>query len=97
MFAVLRVPAPGIRQLASAPWWLWTGGLMGANYIVITILLAPRLGASTMLAFIMGGQILVSLLLDHFGLIGYPAHPVTVWRLGGAALLLAGMAMIQRF
>ena len=73
------------------------GGLCGANYIVIAILLAPRLGAATLIAVTVAGQMLVSILLDHFGLIGYPVHPMNVWRIVGAGLLLAGVGLIQKY
>jgi transporter family-2 protein len=97
VFFAVRAPVPDTNQLASAKWWMWIGGLFGANYIVVTILLAPRLGASTMLAVIFAGQMIVSLVLDHFGWIGYPTHPVSLWRVAGAILLLVGMGLIQRF
>ena len=73
------------------------GGLCGANYIVIAILVGPRLGASTLTAVTVTGQILVSLVLDHFGAVGYPLHPVSGWRIVGAGFLLAGLALIHRF
>jgi len=57
----------------------------------------PRIGAATLLGVSVAGQMLVSLLLDHYGLIGYPVHPVSAWRIVGAALLLAGVWLIQRF
>ncbi len=94
---VLRAPLPEARRIASAPWWVWVGGLCGANYIVVSIFVAPRLGAATLIAVSVAGQMLVSLLLDHFGLIGYPIHPLNVWRAVGTGLLLAGVGLIQRF
>ena len=74
-----------------------TGGICGAFYIVMTILLAPRLGAATLIGVSVTGQMLASLILDHYGLIGYPVHPVNVWRLAGAGLLLGGLVLIQHF
>ena len=91
------LPLPQMAKLSSAPWWVWMGGLCGANYIVIAILLAPRLGAATLIAVSVAGQMFVSLLLDHYGLIGYPVHPVSAWRIVGTGLLLVGVALIQRF
>jgi len=93
----LRAPLPPLAKLSAAPWWVWVGGLCGANYIVVAILLVPRLGAATLLGVSVAGQMLVSLLLDHYGVIGYPVHPVSAWRIVGASLLLAGVGLIQRF
>ena len=94
--AAARVPVPGVAGLARMPWWYWTGGLLGAAYVLAAVVLAPRLGAATLVAAVVAGQLIASLALDHFGLVGYPQHPVTPARVIGAALLLAGLWLIQR-
>jgi bacterial/archaeal transporter family-2 protein len=93
----MGIPLPPVEKLSSAPWWVWFGGICGANYIVIAIFLGPRLGAATLTAVALAGQMLVSLILDHYGVIGYPVHPVSAWRIVGAGLLLAGVGLMQRF
>ena len=92
----LRMPFGGDQPLGGAPWWVWLGGLLGAVYVSMTIVLAPRLGAAAMLGAVMTGQLVGSLLLDHYGVVGYPVRPISIERLGGAVLLLAGVLMIQR-
>src|SRR5262245_45791965 len=94
---VARTPLPDPAKLSAIPWWLWLGGLYGANYIVVSILLAPRLGAATLIGASVTGQMVISMILDHYGLIGYRVHPVSGMRLIGAGLLLAGLGLIQRF
>ena len=81
----------------SAPWWLWTGGIFGANYVLVALILAPRLGAATLIGLTVTGQMISSVVLDHFGLVGYPLHPITAGRLVGSVLLLLGTTLIQRF
>ena len=97
IFIVMRAPFPEMGKLWSAPWWIWLGGLCGANYIVIAIVLAPRLGAATLIAVTVAGQMLVSIVLDHFGSLGYPVHPMNVWRFVGAGLVLVGVGLIQKY
>ena len=92
----LRVPVPLAAAWSQTAWWQWTGGLMGAIYIAAVVVLAPRLGAGTLIAAIVGGQMVASLLLDHFGWVGFPEHPVSALRLLGAALVIFGVALIQR-
>jgi transporter family-2 protein len=70
--------------------------LLGAAYVALTIVLAPRLGAATMIAAIVAGQMLMSLALDQYGLVGFPLHPITAARVVGALLVIAGVALIQR-
>ncbi len=95
--AVSREPVPALATLARVPLWQWTGGLLGVGYVVATILLAPRLGASAMIAAVVAGQMLASILLDHFGVAGYPVHPASAGRILGVALVVAGVLLIRRF
>ena len=92
----LRIPVPLAAAWSQTAWWQWTGGLMGAIYIAAVVVLAPRLGAGTLIAAIVGGQMVASLLVDHFGWVGFPEHPVSALRLLGAALVMLGVALIHR-
>lgn len=91
-----RQEAPALSGVSQAPWWAWTGGLLGAFLVAASIVLTPRLGAATTVTFIVAGQILASIILDHFGLLNLPVHPVTLQRLGGAALVVAGVIVVLR-
>jgi transporter family-2 protein len=93
----LRIHWVASSKIASAPWWVWTGGIFGANYVLVALILAPRLGAATLIGLSVTGQMISSVVLDHFGLVGYPVHPVTAGRIIGAALLLIGTLLIQHF
>jgi len=93
----LRSSWPSPEALAHSPWWVWTGGFYGAFFVGAAAALAPRLGAATLLGAAIAGQMLVSLVLDHYGLIGFPVRPVNLWRAVGALLLIAGVALIRRF
>ena len=92
----LRIPVPLAEAWSQTAWWQWTGGLMGAIYIAAVVVLAPRLGAGTLIAAIVGGQMAASLMVDHFGYLGFPEHPISGLRLLGAALVMLGVALIQR-
>ncbi|HVX89437.1 MAG TPA: DMT family transporter [Gemmatimonadales bacterium] len=92
----VRVPLPAGAAVTRIPWWQWTGGLLGASYIFLAIYLAPRVGAAALVASIVAGQMVTSLLLDHFGWVGYPQQPLTVTRAFGALLVIGGVLLIQR-
>ncbi len=87
----------GIGTLLGIPWWLWIGGLLGAMYVILTIIAAPRLGAATLVAAGVTGQAIASIALDNFGWVGFTRHPVTPGRLAGTALLLLGLVLVRRF
>lgn len=90
-----RIPLPASTHIGQHPWWVWSGGLLGAFLVAATVILAPRLSAGTMIALIVTGQMITSIVLDHFGLVGYPVHPVNVLRLFGVVLLVGGVTLIS--
>lgn len=93
---VVQISWPAFSRAMQAPWYLWIGGLLGVIYLTATIILAPLLGAATMIGLIIAGQMLASITLDHFGLVGFPVHPLGFWRAVGAIFLIVGVALIQR-
>lgn len=92
----LRLPVPLVAAWSQSAWWQWTGGLLGALFIAAAVVLAPRMGAGTLIAAIVAGQMIGSLVLDHFGWVGFPEHPISALRLLGAGLIILGVALIQR-
>jgi bacterial/archaeal transporter family-2 protein len=88
---------PSGSRLVDAPWWVWLGGLCGAFYVLGTVVAAPKLGAATLVALILAGQVVASLLVDHFGWVGFAEQPITPGRIAGVALLAAGVALVRIF
>jgi bacterial/archaeal transporter family-2 protein len=80
----------------NAPWWMWLGGLLGAFFVCASIVLPPRLEATTMGLFL-AGQVIASIALDHFGLLGVTVQPASIPRLLGALLIIVGVTIVQRF
>jgi len=91
----LAEPVPSLRIIASVPWWAWSGGLFGGAFILLAILLLPALGAATLFALVIAGQVLAAVTLDHFGVLGLTPHPISTARLAGAVLLIAGVILIR--
>ena len=92
---LLRPPVPSAAVLRETPWWNWIGGPLGALIVLAGAALTARLGAALFIALVVGGQLLCSLLLDHFGLMGLPTTPVTPGRALGAVLVVAGVACVK--
>jgi bacterial/archaeal transporter family-2 protein len=84
-------------RVAAAPWWVWTGGLLGAAYVVSSIVLTPRLGAGTTVVLFIAGNLLGAMVLDEFGLLRLPEHHAGWQRILGAVLVLAGAVLVQRY
>ncbi len=94
---LLRIPVPEVSAWGKLPLWMWTGGLLGAFFVTTTVILAPKLGAVVLLASLVTAQMSASIILDHFGLIGYPEQPVNLGRLLGVAFLVLGVILVQRY
>lgn len=82
---------PTLSQLNEIPIWLWVGGLLGVYAITASIYTAPKLGFLTFTGLVLFGQVIMSMLLDHFGLIGVEKNPVNWQRLLGAILIAIGI------
>jgi transporter family-2 protein len=91
----VRPAFPDLRAMAAAPAWSWLGGLCGATMVFSAIMLAPRLGAAGYVTAMTVGTVTASLCIDHFGLLGFHAHPVSGLRLLGGAFVVAGMLLVQ--
>lgn len=92
---VMREPVPPAAALARIPWWAWSAGVFGAIFIALSILLVPQLGAATFFALLVAGQMIGSMIFDHFGILGLPVNPISVARIFGAALLVGGVLLIR--
>lgn len=97
LVAGLSTSPPHLSSTAFSAGYLisWTGGIFGAIFIATGIIMVPRLGTATMLALVVVGQMIASLMLDHFGLLGLAPHPVTPKRIVGAILLILGVVVIR--
>ena len=94
--AFTKTPPPSMAQISSVPWWCWIGGSMGATLVLSGVFLSHRLGAATFIAAVILGQLAASVLLDHFGLVGYQQNAIGAQRLFGLSLLVAGVYFIHR-
>jgi transporter family-2 protein len=95
--ALVFRPLPSTGRLGEAPWWVWLGGALGALYVAASIVTAPKLGAATLVALVVAGQALASLVVDHFGWVGFQPKHVSAGRLVGMALVGAGVALVRFF
>jgi transporter family-2 protein len=85
-----------LGQVTRAPAWALIGGLFGAVYVAVALVTVRTLGATGLSAAVITGQLLISVLIDRFGLLGLPRAPVPATRIIGLALLVAGVALVVR-
>jgi transporter family-2 protein len=92
---LLRPDPPSSSQIVNTPWWNWIGGPLGALIVLAGVALTRELGAALFIALVVGGQLSCALVLDHFALLGLPHQPITLGRLIGVLLVLAGVICIK--
>ncbi len=85
-----------LRGIADARWWELTGGLFGAFFVTITIVVVPRIGTASAMAATIAAQLITGLVLDQLGLFGFRTVPLDGKRLLGVVLLLAGAGLVFR-
>jgi bacterial/archaeal transporter family-2 protein len=91
---ILREPWP-LAAASRVNLQFWLGGIFGTLYVLASIFLLRRLGAATLVALLICGQMIGSLIVDHFGLFGVKPEPADTQRLMGAGLLVAGVLLIR--
>jgi len=88
---------PTWAAAAAIPWWGWLGGLLGFGFVAAMVLTADSLGAALFIALTVSASTIGSVLLDHFGLLGFSQHGAGPGRILGAAMLVGGVALVARF
>lgn len=94
--AVLQT-RPDMAAVKGLPWYAWIGGLYGAVFVAAAAWGVPRLGVAMTIILMVAGQLLLSVVLDHFGAMGMPKQPINLGRIAGVGLVIAGVLMVRRF
>jgi bacterial/archaeal transporter family-2 protein len=96
VFAMFPTPLPNPESLTRMPWWAPLGGLVGALQVYAGLTLVHKVGTGTFVGLTVTAALIMSLALDHFGWLHVPIHAVNTWRVAGALLMIAGIALITR-
>lgn len=91
-----RAPWPSTTQLAGIPWWVWLAGLGGASYVAASAVVGPLIGGAAFVALVVTGQMICSMTLDHFGVLGFPERSIDLPRILGAVLMIVGVILLTR-
>ena len=92
-----RVKFPSFNQLSSFSPVLLTGGIIGSAFVFAAIFAVPKLGSTAWVSLIIAGQLIMSLILDHYGIMGLPVKPINIYRVLGTCLLFSGTFLIIKY
>ncbi len=94
LFAVQPLPLPSRMEVSETPWWAPLGGIAGAVAVLAGLLFVGKVGAGPLNGLVITANLLTSLAIDNFGWFHMPRHRINSARVGGAGLMVAGIALI---
>jgi transporter family-2 protein len=88
--------AEGVRSTFEVEWYYLTGGALGVAYVFTVLVTVSSIGAGGVAAATITGQLTASVVIDRLGVLGLEQQPLSLDRLLGVALLLAGTYLVVR-
>ena len=92
-----RLAWPTASAFSAVPWWGWIGGILSAVLLMSQLFVADAIGAGPFLGIIVVAGTVASLLIDHYGLVGFKVHELNLWRVVGGALMSLGVLLVALF
>ena len=96
-FLIFPHPLPTSTDLVALPWWAAIGSLVGAVQVYAGLTLVNKVGAGPFVGITVTSALIMSIVIDHFGLFRMALHSVSIWRIVGAILLGVGVTLISKF
>ena len=87
---------PDVQAMKALPAWAWLGGLYGCVFVVAAAWGVPKIGVALTITLMVAGQLALSLILDHFGVMGVPQQPISLTRIAGVLLVIGGVLLVRR-
>lgn len=94
LFSKQAFPTAGIYSTIS--WYKLTGGLLGAFVVMVAIVSVQKIGAANMFVLIVAGQLTTAVFMDHYGMLGLKTDPITIKKVVGILLLIAGAYLVNK-
>ncbi|MGV7240507.1 DMT family transporter [Caballeronia sp. M23-90] len=97
LFWIQPTPLPTLTELKDMKWWAPLGGIVGAVAVFAGLTLVQKVGVGAINGLTICANLIASIFIDHFGLIGVPDHPLSWLRALGAVLMVGGVALVMKF
>jgi transporter family-2 protein len=79
-----------IHHLKEVPSILYITGVISAFVVLGSTILIPHIGARKFFILLIAGQVLMAIVVSHFGLLESPKNPINMKKMIGAILVLTG-------
>ncbi|TGM12110.1 DMT family transporter [Leptospira selangorensis] len=85
-----------VQTIKEQPWWIWIGGFLGAIVVTSSLVFAPKIGATSWIALFLLGQVITSILLEKWGILGFPEKPISIQKMIGLGLLILSAWLVKK-
>ena len=79
-----------VYKLKTVPIHLYLTGFISAFIVLGTTFLIPHIGARKFFILLIAGQVVMAVLISHFGIFESPTDPINLKKLIGSSLVLIG-------
>lgn len=85
------------KGLKDAPSYSWLGGVLGAFYVTVIVFAFPKIGPGLTFGLVVAGQLITSIVMEHFQIMGTPHQPISLGRIVGVLLIIIGVVAVKKF
>jgi transporter family-2 protein len=95
LLIVLLAGKGSLGAVRNVPWWQLLGGLIGAVFVTVTLIAAPKIGVTGMIVSTLAGNMVAAILIDRFGWVGITPRPIDAARVAGVLLMVVSVVLIN--
>ena len=92
----MALPFFNLQTYSTGPWYSWMGGIPGAIFVGYITWINQQQGVALTFAPAVSGQIFALLLIDQYGWFGSAVRTITLEKIIGAVLIIAGIILIKK-
>lgn len=85
------------KGLKDAPSYSWLGGVLGAFYVTVIVFAFPKIGPGLTFGLVVAGQLITSMVMEHFQIMGTPHQSISLGRIVGVLLIIIGVVAVKKF
>lgn len=85
------------KGFKDVPYYSWLGGVLGAFYVTVIVFAFPKIGPGLTFGLVVAGQLITSIVMEHFQIMGTPHQPISFGRIVGVLLIIIGVVAVKKF
>lgn len=95
-YALITQQSFPMKKISNVPPYLFIGGILGAVFVLSVVILFPKVGAVNLVIFTVMGQMVCSLIIDHYGWFNTPINEINIQKIAALLLMLIAIFWFQK-